>query len=460
MWNRLTLRQSQQLVVVLFTLISIGIGKCPTYAQVNSNFSLKDCVQFALENNHKIIKANLEIQKGTHRLQELKGQALPQIGLESNLQYFPQVPTNILTGAFTPATEEVVETQFGRNINFNTGLEFSQMIYRKGRKLGESASKQLNQINQFQLVKTQEDLVFELAKLYFQAQLINQQKDLLNANLDQINALLLLMEKQLANGFIKKIEVDQLSVKKSNLEGKLFQLGLQHDKILQVLKYQMGMPLDTTIVLKDSITEANYPLPLVAIENPDFKTLTVVSLLESQAIINDIQAQNIKSDYYPNVFFKGAYSLQALADGFGDFGRSGTWFHYGYLGLQVLQPIFDGHKKKAKLAQKQIETQQIRAEQAFVEASLELQYQNAKKAIQINLSNLESLDQNRKVAEEVYQVSQNRYAQGIGPITELLAAETARQEAQSNYLTALLQLKIAELELKYANGTLLSELMQ
>lgn len=450
MWNRLL---SIGLLIAFWNHLIIA----QTAIQ---NLSLRDCVQHALDNNHKIKKASLEIQKGTYRLQELKSAALPQIGLESNLQYFPQVPTNVLTGAFIPGTEEVVETQFGRNINFNTGLEFSQLLYRKGRKLGESATQQLNQINQLQLSKTKEDLAFELAKLYFQAQLVDQQKGILNANLNQINALLVLLEKQYKNGFIKKIEVDQLKVKKSNLEGKLFQIELQHDKILQIIKYQMAMPLDAAILLSDSISEANYTLPALVAERPDFKTLTVVSLLQSQAAISDIQQQHIRANYYPNVFFKGAYNLQAIADGFGDFGQSGTWFHYGYLGLQLKQAIFDGHKKKAQIAQKEIETQQIRTEQAFVEASLELQYNNAKQAIQINLSNLESLEENRKVAEAVYGVAQNRYAQGIAPITELLSAETARQEAQTNYLTALLQLKIAELELQYAQGTLLTDILQ
>lgn len=461
MWNRIKIWPFPKLVIGAFVVSVLAFGNHTLFAQTSTqNLSLSDCVQYALANNHKIKKANLEIEKGTHQLQELKSKALPHIGLESNLHYFPQVPTNILTGAFITSTEEAIETQFGRNINFNTGLEFSQLIYRKGRKLGTLATSQLTKINQLQLTKTQEELAFEIAKLYFQAQLVEQQKGTLLANLDQINALLFLMEKQLENGFIKQIDVDQLKVKKNNLDGKLFQLNLQHDKILQVLKYQMTMPLDAPIALIDTLSEANYNLPANLIEKPEFKSLTVVSLLQTQSAINNLQMQNIRADYYPNVYLKGAYNLQAIADGFSDFGQSGTWFHYGYFGLQLLQPIFDGHKKKAQIAQKEIEIQQIKEEQAFVEASLELQYNNAKQAIEINLKQLESLDEYRKVAETVYNVAQTRYSQGIAPITELLSAETARQEAQTNYLAALLQLKIAELELQYAKGTLLKTLLQ
>lgn len=448
MWNRMIW------IACSFTFISLFLKAQP------QDLSLKDCVQYAFEHNHKVRKATLEIQKAGHRLEELKSQALPQISLESDLQYFPQLPTNILTGDFQQGTEQTLATQFGRNINFNTGLEFSQLLYKKGRKLGEQATQQLDQINQLQLTRTQEELAFEIAKLYYQAQLVRQKKGLLTANLEQVNGLMTLLEKQLANGFVKKIDVDQVSVKKSNLESRQYQLELQYNKLMQVLKYQMAMPLDAPINLSDTITETTYELPSPDGEPVDFKSKTAVSLLQTQVAINDLQIEHIRAGFGPTLFFKGAYNLQALADGFGDFGRSGTWFHYGFLGLQLQQPIFDGNKKKAQMAQKAIETQQIREEQAFVEASLELQHNNAQQAIRINLSQLETLDKTRQVAEAVYEVAQKRFSQGIAPITELLSADAARQEAQTNYLAALLQLKIAELELQYARGTLLTTLLQ
>lgn len=450
MWNRRIL-----IIWTVFLEVTFLIAQSP--AQV---LSLKDCVQYAFENNHKVKKASLEIEKVDFQLQEMKSQGLPQVNLQSDLQYFPQVPTNILTGAFVTDTEKAVETQLGRSINFNTGLEFSQLVYKKGKSLGKDAHEQLHQINQLQLSKTQEELGFEIAKLYYQAQIIERQKGILKANLDQINGLLTVLQKQYDNGFIKKIDLDQLKVKKSNLESKQYQLELQYDKLLKVLKYQMAMPLENTIALSDTLTEQNYLLPSPIIDSFKIQNQTLLNLFDSQLAINHIQTENLKAGNYPSVYFRGAYNLQAIADGFGGLGQSGTWFHYGFLGFQLRQSIFDGNKRKAQIAQKNIESQQIQEDRAFVESSLELQYHNARQAIQTNLSNLESLDETRKVAEEVYTVAQKRYSEGIAPITELLSAETARQEAQTNYLTALLQLKLAELELQYVTGTLLDQLLQ
>jgi outer membrane protein TolC len=42
----------------------------------------------------------------------------------------------------------------------------------------------------------------------------------------------------------------------------------------------------------------------------------------------------------------------------------------------------------------------------------------------------------------------------VAPLTELLDAETSLQQAHSNYLSALLQLKVSELDLLKTSGQL------
>ena len=58
------------------------------------------------------------------------------------------------------------------------------------------------------------------------------------------------------------------------------------------------------------------------------------------------------------------------------------------------------------------------------------------------------------VAEEIYNIAQKRFKEGLAPITELLDAETSMRESQSNYFTTLAQIKIAEINLLHANGKL------
>jgi len=60
------------------------------------------------------------------------------------------------------------------------------------------------------------------------------------------------------------------------------------------------------------------------------------------------------------------------------------------------------------------------------------------------------------LAEEVYANSQNNYAQGLAPLTDLLDAENSLTTAQNNYTSALLDYRLAEIQLIKAQGNLKS----
>jgi len=90
-----------------------------------------------------------------------------------------------------------------------------------------------------------------------------------------------------------------------------------------------------------------------------------------------------------------------------------------------------------------------------LEYSNYLQHKNALQKLQLHYNNLQAIKGNKSIAEEVYRVSQKRFTEGIAPITEVLSAETAMREVQGNFLTTLLQLKLAELEIMQAKGSLL-----
>ena len=59
-----------------------------------------------------------------------------------------------------------------------------------------------------------------------------------------------------------------------------------------------------------------------------------------------------------------------------------------------------------------------------------------------------------KLAQEVFFNTQNNYNNGLAPLTDLLSAENSLTEAQNNYSSALLDYKVAEIQLLKAQGSL------
>ena len=59
-----------------------------------------------------------------------------------------------------------------------------------------------------------------------------------------------------------------------------------------------------------------------------------------------------------------------------------------------------------------------------------------------------------QLAQEVLDNTKNNYYNGLAPLTDLLDAENSHVEAQNNYTSALLDYKLAEIQLIKAKGEL------
>jgi len=81
-------------------------------------------------------------------------------------------------------------------------------------------------------------------------------------------------------------------------------------------------------------------------------------------------------------------------------------------------------------------------------------FENAKLQVQSNLTTIKAQQENVDLANEVYASTQNNYKLGLASLTDLLDSETSLTEAQNNYNEALLQYKLAELDIIKSNGNL------
>ena len=74
----------------------------------------------------------------------------------------------------------------------------------------------------------------------------------------------------------------------------------------------------------------------------------------------------------------------------------------------------------------------------------------------MSLGSMETQRNNLQLAEEIYQTTMLQYEAGIISTAELLNAETSLKEAQTNYLRAVAQIRMAELEALKAAGNIKS----
>ena len=131
----------------------------------------------------------------------------------------------------------------------------------------------------------------------------------------------------------------------------------------------------------------------------------------------------------------------------------------GVVGLSLSVPIFDGFKKKHQSQQVRVKQSQYYLDKQYLSNSLEMEFANAQQKLQQNKRLLESQKDNMEFAEELYDVTKLSYQEGVAPLTELLDAETSLKESQTQYLTSLLQVNLAELDHIKSSGQLSKILM-
>ena len=170
--------------------------------------------------------------------------------------------------------------------------------------------------------------------------------------------------------------------------------------------------------------------------------------------MNDLQIEQIQAGYMPTVSAGLRMNYQTQQNTLNIFGSKSNWTPTAAIGVNVSVPIFDGFSKKRKANQLKIEMEQLRFDEQNLKNSLALQNENAQYKLQLNQAAVTTQTNNIKLAEEVYKSTQVQYEGGIVPLSELLNAENALKEAQTNYLKNLVQVKVAELDILKSSGNI------
>ncbi|MEZ4933294.1 MAG: TolC family protein [Saprospiraceae bacterium] len=439
--------------VLLCAMLSL-ILLIPANAQVA--IDLKAALQYTIDNHSKVQQALIDVQLGEQTLRESVSTGLPQIKASSTIINNLALRTSLIPAEFLGGPPgEFAQLQFGTNWNGNAGVELNQMIFNKQWLLALEATKKLKEFYAVSLDQTKETVIYETAKLYYQIQLTKTQRGILQANLSQIEGLFTVTEKQFQNGMAKKIDVDRLQVQSDNLTVQLSNLDLQLQQLELALKFAMQMPLETDIVLTDTISEQELAYTNNSILQPAFQSRPALGILQVQQELYDLDLRRWRAGYFPTVNFFANYTYEWQANNFGEITDGQRWTDYSQIGLRFNFPIFDGFYKDSQKQMAILNKMKVAKDHSYTLFAYQVQYQSALSSIQLNKNNLQAVTNTRKVAEEVYRVAQNRYKEGIAPITELLDAETSMREAQSNYIATLGQLKLSEIDLLHANGKLM-----
>ncbi|RAJ01552.1 outer membrane protein TolC [Chitinophaga skermanii] len=439
-------------------ILLIGFG-LTTAATAQTKLSLQETLQFALKRNQQLQQVRLEEDLGRLKTKEIRAQALPQISGSGNLTDNILKQKMALPGDLAGKPGELVVLTAGTTWNASLAGDLSQQIYNQSVWTGLKAAKAGEQYYALQTAQSEENVIYNISSLYFNVLVTNQKIAVLESNIEKFKKLTETTQTQFDNGLAKKIDLDRIKVSLTNYTSQRNTLVNQVQVQTNMLKFAIGMPASEQITFPELSLKDIQQQTAGNIDwgNFDTNNRTEFKLIEKQEELQQFQRKAYLAEYYPTVSLNGRYSYNGMSDKFDLFnGKGGSAFWYGManISLNVKIPIFDGFARKSRVQQSEVKLKQLEFEKDRTKNDLTTSFENAKLQLANNLNTIKAQKENMELAEEVYASTKNNYELGLANLTDLLNAETSLAEAQNSYNEALLQFKLAELELIKSNGNL------
>ncbi|MDB5024368.1 MAG: transporter [Mucilaginibacter sp.] len=440
------------LFIVSLAFSSYAQQAAPT-TKLPYNFTVQDCVNYAYEHQDSVVNANLDIKSAAYRVKETVGQGLPQISGTAGFQDYLKIPTTLLPGEiFGQPAGTFIPVKFGVKYQSNFGVNASQIIFDPDYLIGLQARTTYKQLYERSYTRSKIETNVNVTKAYYQVLVSIEQIRLLDANVKQLKQQMDETTAQNKQGMAEKIDVDRLKVQYNNLitdrENTIRLLGLNY----QLLKFQMGMPIENELLLKDKLDDVKLDdnVADIGADTTFYKSRIEYGLLETQKKLSEYDVRRKKGQFLPKLTANANYTSSYQNNGFGDLYR--TNFPSSYIGLTLNIPIFTGFQHTNQLRQSQITVLKAENNLISLKNALNLEASKAKITYINGLQSLNSQKQNQQLAQEVLRVSKIKYQQGVGSSIEVTQAQTALDEADNKYIQGLYDAMVSKVDLDKAYG--------
>lgn len=454
---RLTFRSGGIMLIVLALFSTVT----PSFAQQNqtTTITLQDALDYALQNNDALRKARLEIEGGRLKVAEVRASAIPQVDVVSTLTNNLLVQQFILPGEiFGGNPGEFIAVEAGQTWNAMTQVQLNQQLFNQQVFTGLKAAKSSEEFYILSAKLSEENLIQQVATNYYQVIITREQLGVIDANLERIDHLEKMVANQFEVGLAKKIDLDRIRVNKSNLLAQRDQLLSAVVMQENLLKYYMGMPVTEAIALPERDASNLEQEAHLRLDQEKFaaEKMTSFQLLKKQEDLLKLQKKAYQAEYYPSLSLGANYMYSSQSNQLNVYTGKSLSYDVAAVSLNLRVPIFDGGGRRSRVRQAQIDLQKVQEDIRGTSNALNMAYQNAKIQIKNSLTTIDMQRTNKDFAEEVFNSTRNNYQNGLASLTDLLTAETELVTAQNSYNQALLNYKVAEIELIKSNGNIRS----
>lgn len=431
---------------------------CCTFLPVchGQEMTLKECIKTGIANNLSLANARIGTNKSHTAVSQNRARLLPVVNGAFQFTDYLKSPINVTTGTLlgsefpeTPTWQTIKSTKY----NANVGIQLNMPLYDQTIFAAIDVARTAEKINTLSYEKAVDDITIQISKMYYLAQASLEQEHLTNENITRMEELCNITEALYQQGVVLEVDLNRVRINLKNLKTMHDQNHTLHCQQLNLLRFLMNMTPETPLEVTRMNENMGKPLASGVDEN-----LPELQMAERQKTLAEQRIKAIRAGYLPTISFTGYAGALGYQDKFKHFfstsAATDNWFGNCHIGFSVKIPLFDANSKKLQIKQYKYDAQQAANNAELVRKQMNESFANATLQMNHNVEVFRTQSESRKQAEDVYNITEEQYKEGVASMTALLQDEMQLRTAQTACVQAICQCRLAQLDLLKISGNL------
>jgi outer membrane protein len=414
-------------------------------AQEKLSLDLAAARKYALEHNKTLQNAGFAGEKAEWAVKEAIANGLPQVNATMDYNNSLGASMSIQFNPEAPATEIPIKPQSNLNVTL------SQLVFSGNYLLGVQTSKLYAEMTMKNKRRSELDVITQVTDAYHLVLMSGEMLTILKQNVANLENLQKKMAVMAQAGMIEQTEVDQLTVQVNSLLNAVRSSERQVELATNMLRLMIGASVNTQIELTETLSEllVGAALEGTLMKNFDLQGNIDYQMLEQQEMISRKMVDMKKAGYLPTLaaFYRFTYKLIKPA-----FDMSPP----NVVGIQLNIPIFSSGVRKAQVKQAETDLKSLQNTKALLSDQLMMQEKQLRYNYTSALESCDNQKNNIEVARRVYASMKLKYEQGVISGLDLINADNNYLKAESDYISSMMQVLSARVQLEKLYGTILS----
>ncbi len=418
------------------------------------SLTLKSCVQMALRQNPELNSKRYDQKISREAYRQAKSDRLPSLDFDASLRHQSDVPKlelpslNLGTGQAPITLFPGGIKELGSRTTYDLSLTVSQPLFTGFRLYHrQKASQASMQARQFETSRQRAALVYKVESAYGHFLQAKQVLQIAKTSLEQVTEHLKDIENLYHEGLARKDELLKVKVRLSDAELRLIKSKNGVDLAKTALERVIGTALPAKLHLADfeidlAVTNLQSCIDTAMVKRPELFVISEAQEAANHAV--EIQ----RGEKYPSL---AAFARAAYGKPGPDFIED-EWMYYWVVGVGAEWSLWQWGNKHSRVEQAKLARKKLQEQERDLLQTIRMDVTNAWFELEEKKKSLELIGTLKEQALESFQISRDRYRQGVTTNTEFLDAQSDLTRARVQQARAFIDLQLAGANLKRAMG--------